>query len=395
MLTLPKTSDPSLKIAKDMLDFGEITPENQEDFTVKLMQLITKEQLIVNSFKLGPSHIRKYLYSIKDSDLPAKTMMHIMMQFYMFNTKVRQIVHCYENDIGYTRDILHYLNEQTGEDKVPYIWLLFQALFRKMYNEQYWTLGNLLRLVQDETTIDHIKELQESSDSGLKVYSGETNTNCTTYDHLRYADRNFTVDKKSIRKAEYRADLGGGLATPYISMLLGSQYVTHDLNDPKQRAHDPLIHIVPPANMRLDEYRELLAVQPFKEFNVYDPEGYPKDYNSYSIVSFGFLTSTVKTINPMDNEEHNYVSTTYHGVKQIMDLVAMGKEVHCLFYGRPTVRVYENTVIQLKFVDRKCTAVDLVNRVELKKDSRNLLYGSLNMGYIINQEENEDEIPID
>jgi hypothetical protein len=394
MLTLPKTADPSLKIARDMLNFGDITPENQEDFTVKLMQLITKEQLIVNSYKLGPSHIRKYLYSIKDTDLPAKTSMHIMMQFYMFNSKIRQIVHCYENDIGYTRDILHYINEQKDEDKVPYIWLLFQSLYKKMYDEPRWTAKNLLRLVNDETTIDHIKELQES-DVGLKTYSGETNTNCTTYDHLRYPDKHFSVDKKSIKKAQYRADLGGGLATPYISMLLGADYITHDLNDPKLRAHDPLIHIVPPANMRLDEYRELLAVQPFKEFNVYDPEGYPKQYDTYSIVSFGFLTSTVKTVSPLDNEEHNYVSTTYHGVKQIMDLVAMGKEVHCLFYGRPTVRVYENTVIQLKFKDHKCTAVDLVNRVELKKDTRNLLYGSLNMGYIISQEEKEDEITID
>lgn len=394
MLTLPKTPDPSLKIARDMLNFGEITPENQEDFTVKLMQLITKEQLIVNSYKLGTSHIRKYLYSIKDSDLPAKTSMHIMMQFYMFNSKIRQIVHCYENDIGYTRDILHYINEQKDKDKVPYIWLLFQSLYKKMYDESRWTAKNLLRLVNDETTIDHIKELQES-DVGLKTYSGETNTNCTSYDHLRYPDKHFSVDKKSIKKAQYRADLGGGLATPYISMLLGADYITHDLNDPKERAHDPLIHIVPPANMRLDEYRELLAVQPFKEFNVYDSEGYPKQYDTYSIVSFGFLTSTVKTVNPLDNEEHNYISTTYHGVKQIMDLVAIGKEVHCLFYGRPTVRVYENTVIQLKFKDHKCTAVDLVNRVELKKDTRNLLYGSLNMGYIISQEEKEDEITID
>lgn len=388
MLTLPVTPDTSKQIRKDMLSFERIDDSTREEFTLKMMQLITKEPLLVNSFKLGSSHLRKYLYSIKDRK-PKKTMMHIMMKHYLFNPRVRQIVELYENDVGYTREILHYLNDLKGKDKVPYVWVFFKALMKKVYNQYGWSEQCLKNIVNNKDTIKHIKELQERS-TGLKVYGGETNTNCQFYDHIADEPK-FDIDYDSIAQAEYRADLGGGLATPYISILLGADYVTHDLYDPKERAQDKYINIIPPLGMNELQYRELLSKQPWKEFNVYNKDGYPKDYDKYSIVSFGFLTSTVKTIDPIDNSEHNFVSTTYHGVKQIMDLVAMGKEVHCLFYGRPTIKTYENVVIQLKFKDNKCTACDILNRIYLKQATSNILYGNLNMGYIVSSEESTED----
>lgn len=388
MLKLPTTPDTSKQIVKDMLAFDCIDSTTRDEFTLKLMQLITKEPLIVNSFKLSPSHLRSYLYSIKDRK-PKKTMMHIMMKHYLFNPRVRKIVEFYENNVGNTRKIMHYLNDLKGKDKVPYVWMLFKSLMKKMYDQDEWSDKCLKNIVTNKDTIKHIKELQERS-TGLKVYGGETNTNCQFYDHLAN-EPDFDIDYESIAEAEYRADLGGGLATPYISMLLGAEYVAHDLYDPKERAHDEYINITTPIGMHNHEYRELLAKQPWKEFNVYDKEGYPKDYDKYSIVSFGFLTSTVKTIDPMDKTEHNFVSTTYHGVQQIMDLVALGKEVHCLFYGRPTIKTYDNVVIQLKFKDNRCVSCDTISRMNLKQYTSNILYGNINMGYIVSSEESQED----
>lgn len=381
MIKAPHTTKSTKQIINELKSMESIDESTLDQATLLSLQLVTKEPLLQTSFLLGPSALRTYLKTVIAEEPNRKTTVHILLAQYYINDRARWIIEAYEDDIGCARELIHFVTPLKEKNKVPYLWVLLKHCSLELLNTPFKNKKQLYKLLNSSELMPFIKGI--AAENTLKRFSGDTNTACTIYDFLltqSYVD----IDFKSINEAEYRADLGGGLATPYISSLLGQPYITHDINDPKELIKE-VQAITPPKDLTLEEYVECLKVQDYKEHNVYDPEGYPKNYDKYSIVSFGFLTSTVRTTNPLNHVEHNYISTTYYGLKQILELVAMGKEVHCFFYGRPTVKVYDNMLIQMKFKDHKCISIETASRRDLKGDTRTSLYGLINSAHVLNE----------
>jgi hypothetical protein len=185
---------------------------------------------------------------------------------------------------------------------------------------------------------------------GLKRIAGETTTNCTLYDWLlteTNIDDEEAVMHDVIQAADVAYDLGGGYATPYMSLLFKKPMVCADVTDPTSAVVDPIM-IKPPENMNVAGYLDLLQQQPWLEFDV-NTSRFPLDYNSYFITSFGFATSTVA---PIDDTQ-TWFDITYNAIKRIIELAAEGKDVYFILYGRPTVRVHVNKIIAMRFVDKQ------------------------------------------
>lgn len=312
-----------------------------ESLATIFTRIAVQKPLITKVAQIGPSALRSYLIQNGMNQENVGSSLFNLIASFDKNDTNRELVLLYENDYGNTRELLHYLNSLDGENKIPYI----SRFLMSISNLRYKKSVSLKLMLADNGLIPFIKELSKTT--SLKKYAGETNTNCRIYDWIM---DDCPIWDDVIVRANCAIDLGGGYATPYLSLLFGKVLTSYDLIDPRS-CRELDIQFVLPHYITRKEYLNLLDNQPWQPFDVFEGR-FPTNKEVYFITSFGFATSTVRSIGK-GSSHNNWLQLTHECFRRIAELVSLGKEVYFFFYGRPTVRVNRNKIMAFHLKDRK------------------------------------------
>ena len=273
------------------------------------------------------------------------------------------VLELYEENYPNTRNFVHRVNALSGYNKVPYIHILLKSLAKVVLIDTKLNTKQNLKTLFDSAELNVQLQLWIDSNE-VKKYSGETVTSPNIYNWL---SKEFPLDVDSIASAEIAYDLGGGFATPALSILFNKPMICLDINSPSSN-QNVIINAV--KSLTVQEYRDLLTQQAFINFNVFTDD-FPLDYSSYFITSFGFATSTVSAGDNGTVAGNSWVNTTYNCMKRLANLIAANKEVYFILYGRPTNRVHRNKVIAMKFKNKKLITSEIYDDNYSTKDTYN------------------------
>lgn len=206
----------------------------------------------------------------------------------------------------------------------------------------------------------------------IKFYGGETNTILGMYDPLLAKT---DILGRFNRKADIYYDLGGGFGTPEITRLFQLPFISADINSPNINEHDDKLVILKAAGKKRAlvtkeeraRYVSLLENTPYMPFDVTKDE-FPAVFDSYGIVSTGFLTSSVKPrIKGLKTLIHQkggaFLFTSWLATSRITKLVKLGKDVDLFTIQRATKRAHAYKTVYLswkrgKIVDLQTTLDD-------------------------------------
>lgn len=279
-------------------------------------------------------------------------------------------LYLYNADYGSSRRILEHM--LTGEQwappylKLAVLNMLHQSVglshdrLHELTSRRFRVLAPWInRLFAD----DRVFEWLHAKRQPIRFYGGVTNTLIGFYDQL-FADP--AVGAAFIqREAERCYDLGGGFNTAEIERLVGCRFVSADLMTPHLADYDPELIMLeyrprtysPVANEAAR--REFLARQdrvahlPFDVFQ----DSFPTDASSYTIVSAGFMTSTLRPPSDYDREiKHarlGTIATSVHAIARVIELVALGKRVDLFTIQRATSRVFHYKTCLLQWREGK------------------------------------------
>jgi len=325
----------------------------QELLTRALVLLATKKPLVTPLVKIaGNTAWMQYMKS-NGIDTKASTMANTIKM--IDKSPINQwIINLYEENWGNTRMFVNYINGLRSNNKIPYLHILLKSLYKSAYDEgKLETEQQLKDLMAREDLIDIVVRTSMNS-GGLKKISGETATNTGIYKWVTESG-DFKVLHHAIANAEAAYDLGGGYATPALSIQFNKVLTSLDLIDPKSARDLDVVSLNIDSDLQISprEYLNLLDSQRWQEFDVFINHIDPS-YNSYFITSFGFATSTVVGL-----EGKTWIDTTYNAIKCIAELIAMGKDVYFILYGRPTTRIHQNKVIGMRFFNKELVDVEI------------------------------------
>lgn len=329
---------------KDSEDYHEL-------LTRLLVLLATKKPILVPQVKL--SNKTAWMQYMKSNAIDTKSSAMANTVKMIDKSPINQwVITLYEENFANTRLLVNYVNGLQSRDKVPYIHILLKTLFKNMFSRKLETEQDLRDLMSRSDLIDNVVKASVTL-GGLKRISGETATNTSIYTWLTTSG-DFNVLTDVIANAEAAYDLGGGYCTPALSMQFRKKLTSLDLLDPKTaRTDNVVINVDPYFEIDTLQYLDLLDQQKWEEFDVF-LSSINNQYNSYFITSFGFATSTVSSV---DNK--TWIDTTYSAIKCITKLIAEGKDVYFILYGRPTARVHQNKVIGMRFVNKELVSTEI------------------------------------
>jgi hypothetical protein len=329
---------------KDSEDYHEL-------LTRLLALLATKKPILVPQVKL--SNKTAWMQYMKSNAIDTKSSAMANTVKMIDKSPINQwVITLYEENFANTRLLVNYVNGLQSRDKVPYIHILLKTLFKNMFSRKLETEQDLRDLMSRTDLIDNVVKASVTL-GGLKKISGETATNTSIYTWLTTSG-DFNVLTDVIANAEAAYDLGGGYCTPALSMQFRKKLTSLDLLDPKTARTDNVVLSVDPY-FEIDtlQYLDLLDQQKWEQFDVF-LSSINNQYDSYFITSFGFATSTVSSV---DNK--TWIDTTYSAIKCITKLIAEGKDVYFILYGRPTARVHQNKVIGMRFVNKELVSTEI------------------------------------
>lgn len=196
-------------------------------------------------------------------------------------------------------------------------------------------------------------EWLQNKKRALRYYGGSTNTVLNYYDPIINAEGSGV--EKFNRTAELRFDLGGGFNTPEMERVFGCSFISADLVSPRYSKYDPEIcfQIEGPDQKRTfadqktrDAFLQAQDKVQFQKFDVLEST-FPKDAESYSIVSGGFMTSTVRPRQHQDDWKANpgmglgHLGLSIHAMIRVIELAKTGKPVDLFTIQRATSRVFK------------------------------------------------------
>lgn len=339
----------------DLLDQINNLDKDNEDYhellTRLLVLLATKKPIVIPHIKLSDS--TSWMKYMKTNGIDTKGSAMANTVKMLDKSPINQwIINLYEENWANTRLFVNYVNGLQSRDKVPYLHILIKTIFKNIYDRKLDTEQDLKDLMARTDLIDNVVRSSVTL-GGLKKISGETATSTGIYSWLTTSG-DFNVLTDVISSAEAAYDLGGGYCTPALSMQFNKKLISLDLVDPKTARTDNVsMSIDPNLNLSLKEYIDLLDQQKWQQFDVF-ASSIDNSFNSYFITSFGFATSTVVGI-----EGKTWIDTTYSAIKCITKLIAEGKDVYFILYGRPTVRVHQNKVIGMRFVNKELVSTEI------------------------------------
>lgn len=325
---------------------------NIKELTEHIFKILIKEPVI--SKKAYYYEDTPYSQYVINNNAYNNTMGTLLRYKQIAPVIVEAILDLYNEDYCSTREVIHYINSLQGDDKVPYLMLYLEHILKYLNINSKLNLGLLKVLFKNDMIIRITQELKEKY-GYIKFVGGETNITRYGYGGIfNYIN----VDFDSIQEAEIGLDLGGGYATTILSKLFRKELTCVDVNNPN-RIED--LKNFQDYSGELDKYGKLPYIN-FLELNVlYD--SLPDNYNSYFIPSFGFINSTIgpRTYMLEECSEVTNLLVCYAACYRIAELITKGKEVYCIFWGRPTVRVNENKIVSLKFKNNKLLNSDILS----------------------------------
>lgn len=345
------TSYSNTELLEQINNLDKDSEDYHELLTRLLVLLATKKPILVPQVKL--SNKTAWMQYMKSNAIDTKSSAMANTVKMIDKSPINQwVITLYEENFANTRLLVNYVNGLQSRDKVPYIHILLKTLFKNMFSRKLETEQDLRDLMSRTDLIDNVVKSSVTL-GGLKKISGETATNTSIYTWLTTSG-DFNVLTDVIANAEAAYDLGGGYCTPALSMQFRKKLTSLDLLDPKTaRTDNVVINVDPYFEVDTLQYLDLLDQQKWEEFDVF-LSSINNQYNSYFITSFGFATSTVSNI---DNK--TWIDTTYSAIKCITKLIAEGKDVYFILYGRPTARVHQNKVIGMRFVNKELVSTEI------------------------------------
>ncbi len=345
------TSYSNTELLEQINNLDKDSEDYHELLTRLLVLLATKKPILVPQVKL--SNKTAWMQYMKSNAIDTKSSAMANTVKMIDKSPINQwVITLYEENFANTRLLVNYVNGLQSRDKVPYIHILLKTLFKNMFSRKLETEQDLRDLMSRTDLIDNVVKSSVTL-GGLKKISGETATNTSIYTWLTTSG-DFNVLTDVIANAEAAYDLGGGYCTPALSMQFRKKLTSLDLLDPKTaRTDNVVINVDPYFEVDTLQYLDLLDQQKWEEFDVF-LSSINNQYDSYFITSFGFATSTVSNI---DNK--TWIDTTYSAIKCITKLIAEGKDVYFILYGRPTARVHQNKVIGMRFVNKELVSTEI------------------------------------
>jgi len=338
------TSKSNAEILSLINELDHTDDDYLEQLTRLLVFLITKKPLVTPIVALDKN--TNWMQYMKSNGIDTKaSAMANTIKMLDKNPVNEWIITAYEDNWANTRMLVNYINGLTGKDKVPYIQVFLRSMYKIIHNgEKLKTEEQLRDMLTRPDLIDQVVAASVRL-SGLKAIGGETTTNPSYYSWLTQdGNTDFRVLSDVIQSAEVAYDLGGGYCTPALSWQFNKKLIGLDLIDPAEARTDPVPINMTGMSVTVEEYFDLLDQQPWQEFNVF-LNHIDSSANSYFITSFGFVSSTVSG----GFANKTWIDTTYSAVKCIAELIAAGKDVYFILYGRPTIRVQQNKVIGMRF----------------------------------------------
>lgn len=341
----------------EMLDQIRNLDKDSEDYhellTRAIVLLATKKPLITPQVKIAQN--TAWIQYMKSNAIDGKASAMANTIKMIDKSPINQwIINLYEENWGNTRIFVNYVNGLRNRDKIPYLHILIKSLYKSVYDgAKLETEQQLKDLMSRDDLLDIVVRTSITT-GGLKKIGGETATHTGIYRWLTESN-DFRVLTDVIQAAEAAYDLGGGYATPALSIQFKKVLTCLDLINPQSaRELDSVsMNIDPDLQISPKEYLNLLDSQRWEPFDVFINQ-IDNSYNSYFITSFGFATSTVSSF-----EDKKWIDTTYSAIKCITKLIAENKDVYFIFYGRPTVRVHQNKVIGMRFVNKELVDVEI------------------------------------
>jgi hypothetical protein len=345
------TSYSNTELLEQINNLNKDSEDYHELLTRLLVLLATKKPILIPQVKLSNNTAWMQYMKSNAIDTKASAMANTIKM--LDKSPINQwVINLYEENWANTRLLVNYVNGLQSRDKVPYLHILLKTLFKSMFDRKLETEQDLKDLMARTDLIDNVVATSITL-GGLKKISGETATNTGIYTWLTTSG-DFNVLTDVIANANAAYDLGGGYCTPALSMQFKKKLISLDLIDPKTARTDNVgIAVDPSLEMRTIQYLDLLDQQKWEQFDVF-VSSINNQFDSYFITSFGFATSTVVSI---DNK--TWIDTSYSAIKCITKLIAEGKDVYFILYGRPTARIHQNKVIGMRFVNKELVSTEI------------------------------------
>jgi hypothetical protein len=345
------TSYSNTELLEQINNLDKDSEDYHELLTRLLVLLATKKPILIPQVKL--SNRTAWMQYMKSNAIDTKASAMANTIKMLDKSPINQwVINLYEENWANTRLLVNYVNGLQSRDKVPYLHILLKTLFKNMFDRKLETEQDLKDLMARTDLIDNVVATSITL-GGLKKISGETATNTGIYTWLTTSG-DFNVLTDVIANANAAYDLGGGYCTPALSMQFKKKLISLDLIDPKTARTDNVVIAVDPSlEMGTIQYLDLLDQQKWEQFDVF-VSNINNQFDSYFITSFGFATSTVVSI---DNK--TWIDTSYSAIKCITKLIAEGKDVYFILYGRPTARIHQNKVIGMRFVNKELVSTEI------------------------------------
>lgn len=202
-----------------------------------------------------------------------------------------------------------------------------------------------------------VEQWLTSKPQPLRFYGGATNTVLGLYDDIFSDPR--TGAKRLRKRAELCFDIGGGFATAEVARLVGVPFTSADIVTPSMEQYDPelVIHVakgherVPADDKARSAHFARQRHVPHLPFDVLEMS-LPAHAKSYTIVSAGFMTSTVrprKRVEGWKGTRFGHVGLSVHAILRVVELAALGKEVDLFTVQRATSRFYKYKTCLLRW----------------------------------------------
>jgi hypothetical protein len=286
----------------------------------------------------------------------------------------------YNADYRRTRAILDYI--LTGETNAPpYLKLVLLNILHQSVGLGHDELHRLTagpfkelapwinRIFADDAVFDWLKRKKRP----IRFYGGVTNTVLGLYDGI-FTDPAVGAQHLN-RTAERYFDLGGGFNTAEIERIVGRPFVSADLATPRLADYDEELIMLDIRDSDIGPVAteaaraDFLARQNRIEHLPFDvfKHHFPTDARSYTIVSAGFMTSTLRPPTERKQKDINSarlgtISTSVYALLRVMELVALGKSVDLFTIQRATSRVFHYKTCLLQWregkLERLVTTVD-------------------------------------
>lgn len=218
--------------------------------------------------------------------------------------------------------------------------------------------------------VTRIEKTIENFKQPMNFYGGATNTVINLYKPM-FEDPLF---KGLNLEAERLYDLGGGFNTSEINRCTGKEFTSADIISPVFDIYDMelvLLEAVVGQWQRTiadtethDQFMQAQRAVPYLSFDAFR-DSFPNDSQTYTIVSTGFMTSTVRTKEPLKHLQSKQllkpVALSVYAIYRIMELVHQGKDVDLLTIQRATNRVYKYKTCFLQWRNGKLIHIAKTN----------------------------------